>query len=796
MTKKSLSRRSFLAFSAASIAGGTMPAPSSAKQITDLLNPSSPIMLPSNFSPSLWFTMESNGRTKVHIFKSEFGQHVGTALAQIVAEQLCLDWSHVSIDYPEMDYNTFGKYGGQLTGGSYSIHEMYGKLSKQAAFARQLIVETGAELMGSDFEDCLADSGYVKDTLYETEISFSEILSETTIEYSITDEDLLEAKEIDRSAFKIIGRSVKALDIPEKVNGAARFGIDAYVPNMVYAKLVLPPTRFGSTVGSIDQDAAAEMPGFMAAVPLNFPAEAKSQGFITDVVAVLADSFPNAMRAAKAVKVAWKTDPDFELSTGDLFQVSQKQLISEDGTDFFTNGEFDRLGADIELESSYKTAFVAHAPMEPASALSHFIDGKLHIYAGAQGGSLLPFILSQFTGLSPDKILFYPHLIGGGFGKRFGIEPIVISALLSMNVQKPVKIIFTREDEFLLSHPRSLSVQKLSAKSNGSGELIGLKHEISCGWIAFDDFGLVSPIINGRPRSELPDVQLFSATGSDNWYDIPNANVKMHRNKVIEAMTGNGAVRSVANNYTIFALESFIDEFAALKQIDPVDLRLSLLKGKKLNSGKDTGKLFPKGIAPYFNVSEDAYQSSIDGGRRLANVLRTATGLSNYGGLLAQGVAQGVAIAGAEERTNPSFSACVADVEVNIEAKFFEVKKLTIAIDLGLIVNPDGALAQIEGSVLWGLSNGLYEELTYENGKVQQTNFDTYKWQTVTGMPEINIKLLENSNYPSGAGEPATSIIAPAICNAIYAASRIRIRELPVSRERFAAAVDRMSGND
>ncbi len=796
MTEKILSRRSFLAFSAGSIVCGALPTDVASKQITDLLNPSSPIMLPSNFSPSLWFTMESNGRTKIHILKSEIGQHVGTALAQIIAEQLCLNWSHVSIDYPEMDYNTFDKYGGQITGGSYSVHEMYGRLSKQAAFARQLIVEAGADLMGSEFEDCYAASGIVKDKLYETQISYSEILSETAIEYMITDEDLSEAKEIDRSAFKIIGQPVNALDIPEKVNGAARFGIDAYLPNMVYAKLVLPPTRFGSTIKAIDQDAAMKMPGFMAAVPLSFPAEVKSEGFITDVVAVLADSFPNAMRAAKAVKVDWNTDPAFELSTDDLFQNAETQMINEDGTDFFTTGAFDSLGANIELESFYKTAFVAHSPMEPASALSHFTDGTLHIYAGAQGGPLLPFILSQFTDLSPDKVLFYPHLIGGGFGKRFGVEPIIISALLSIEIKKPVKIIFTREDEFLLSHPRSLSVQKLSAKSNAAGELLGLKHEISCGWIALNDFGLVSPVKNGNPRSDLPDVQLFSATGSDNWYDVPNKNVKMHRNKVIEAVTGNGAVRSVANNYTIFALESFIDEFAALKDIDPVDLRLSLLKGKQLNSGKDAGSLFPKGIAPYVNVSRDAHQSSVDGGRRLANVLRTATGLANYGGLLAVGVAQGVAIAGAEERTNPSFSACVADVDVNVAAKFFEVKKLTIAIDLGLIVNPDGALAQIEGSVLWGLSNGLYEELTYENGKVQQTNFDTYKWQTVTGMPEINIKLLENSNYPSGAGEPATSIIAPAICNAIHAASGIRLRKLPISRARFAAAIDQMASND
>ena len=194
------------------------------------------------------------------------------------------------------------------------------------------------------------------------------------------------------------------------------------------------------------------MPGFLDAVPLSFPTEAKSQGFITDVVAVVADSFPNALRAAKATKVSWNTDPNYLLSTGDLFENAEKQLLNEDGTDFYKIGEFDNVKSKIELEATYRTGFVAHSPMEPASALCHYIDGKLHVYAGVQGGPLLPFILSQFTGLSPDKIVVYPHLIGGGFGKRFEVEPIVISAILALSLKKPVKTIFTREDEFLLSH--------------------------------------------------------------------------------------------------------------------------------------------------------------------------------------------------------------------------------------------------------------------------------------------------------------------------------------------------------
>ena len=198
--------------------------------------------------------------------------------------------------------------------------------------------------MGSEFEDCLADQGH--EGYFVRNGDYYRNSFRISADYTITADDLAEAKEIDRSSFKIIGKPVKALDIPEKTNGAARFGIDAYLPNMVYAKLVLPPTRFGSTIDTIDQDSAMTMPGFLAAVPLSFPPEAKSQGFITDVVAVVADSFPNALRAAKATKVSWNTDPNYLLSTGDLFENAEK-IAYEDGTDFYKIGEFDNVNLKL-----------------------------------------------------------------------------------------------------------------------------------------------------------------------------------------------------------------------------------------------------------------------------------------------------------------------------------------------------------------------------------------------------------------------------------------------------------------
>ena len=270
---------------------------------------------------------------------------------------------------------------------------------------------------------------------------------------------------------------------------------------------------------------------------------------------------------------------------------------------------------------------------------------------------------------------------------------------------------------------------------------------------------------------------------SDHWYDIENSNVVGYHHKRIEDVVPVGAVRSVSNNYTVFSLESFIDEIAHKLKRDPLDLRLSMLQGKGINAGGNDKDLHPVGVKPFHNISPFQESASINGGKRLANVLRIATGLANYGArVLSENTAHGIAIAAAEERTNPSFSACVAEVHVDPDSAAVTVKKLTVAIDLGLIVNPDGARAQIEGSILWGLSNCLHEKLSIQNGAVVETNFDQYKWLNIMNLPEIDIHIVENGTYPSGAGEPATPIVSPAIMNAVFNASGVRLRKLPLDR--------------
>lgn len=780
MRNKKFSRRSFLISSAAG-ASSLVFAKSivNAKEAVDLLNPASPLVLPPNFAPSVWFTMESNGRTTVHIFRNEMGQHVGTSLAQIVAEELCLSWKDVTIDYPQMDSNTYGTYGMQLTGGSWSVVSEFDKLSKVSAAARQIIVESGADLLGADLADCIAENSIVKDTLMGEKISFSEILSETVIDYQVTEEDLATVNRKEKKDYKIIGRSVPALDIPEKINGSARYAIDAQVPNMVYAKIIAPPKRLGAKIISIDDKKAKQIKGYITTIPFNFPDEALNGGILTHVPLVVASDYPSAMRAAKLIDVNWNTDACSTASSADFEKEAYKLLKDgKNGRLSWKIGEYDTCGEGKEckkLERSYKTSMVAHVALEPMSALVNFDNGVLHIYAGHQVGTLLPNIIGQFTGISSDKIIYHPHLVGGSFGKRTEFGMIALASMASIQLKKPIKLILTREDDMAFSHPRTPTVQRLEAVISGE-ECLGYKQEIASATMQFDKLMpqfLRNPIVDGVPVESENKIEGFTVVGADNWYDIENQTVNYFRQASVEDTIPVRNVRSVGNNYTVFATETFIDEVSQEIGVDPMAFRLNYLNGVGINAGSNT-------------------PASYGGGKRLANVLKIASGLANYGlENLGEYEGLGIAITGAENRWAPCFLALVAKVKVDKNSAAIDVQKLICVLDVGIAINPDGIKAQVEGSLLWGLSNALLEKMTLEDGMVSERNFDSYKWQNITKIPELEIHIVENGIFPSGVGEPATCVVAPAIGNAIFNATGVRLRSLPFSREELFEGLDK-----
>ena len=639
--------------------------------------------------------------------------------------------------------------------------------------------------MGADLADCVVEDSMVKDTLMGEKISFSEILSETIIDYEVDEKDLAGIQLKKKEDYKVIGKSVPALDIPEKVNGSARFAIDAHVPNMVYAKIIAPPRRFGAKIVSYDDSKAKQIKGYIKTLPFNFPDEALVFGGLTHVPVVIASDFPSAMRAAKLIDVSWDVSSCSNMSSKDIEEDARK-IISDEGQGkvFWKIGDYDRCKSDEncrEIEREYKTSMVAHVALEPMAALANSVDGKLHIYAGHQVGTLLPMFMANYTGIKAENIIYHPHLIGGSFGKKveFGLPALASLACLSM--KKPVKLIFTREDDMAFAHPRTPTLQRMKAIINKK-ECIGLKHQVASATMQFDTMfppALINPVVDGKQIKDKHKIEEYTVTGSDNWYDIENQTVDYFRQHEVEKAVPVRNVRSVANNYTVFANETFIDEISSELNQDPLSFRLSYLQGRGLNRGAN---------------KDDYAPASFGGGKRLSNVLRIASGLANYGNTnFPKHTGLGVAVTGAEVRKNPCFLALIARVAVDKNSAAIDVQKLTCVIDAGIAINPDGIKAQVEGSLLWGLSAAMMEKMTLENGAIVERNFDTYKWQNITKLPEIEIHIVENGIYPSGVGEPATCVVAPAIGNAIFNATGVRLRSLPFSREKLFDGLEKQA---
>ena len=784
MAEFNASRRSFLISSIAGSTSLVIAQSSIAGTVVNLLDPGSPLMIPENFEPCVWFTMQSSGETNIHIFRQELGQHVGTAFAQIVAEELGLDWSKVNIDYPEMDAIKVTKTGHQMTGGSMSVLQNFTPLSKSAAVARGFLIEAGAGLLGSEPSDCIAESGYVLDPIFEQRISYGEILAQTTIEFEIQPEELEEVVLKTRKEYKLIGQSIPALDIDEKVNGKARYSIDAYVPNMVYGKVSLAPTRLGSKIRSIDDTAAREeISGYIRTLALSasgFPGTGS-----TEVALVIAENFPAAMRAEQIVDINWEVPAEQRVDSAELLASAKVLPTSSDGNIVLKVGDVEEAFAKASesFSAEYQTSMIEHAALEPRSALVQNIDGVFHIYAGHHGGSYLIETIAGELGVAVDKVVYHPHLIGGSFGDKIYSDQIVVAAQACQVIGRPVKVMLTREDQFNFGHPKSISHQVMTAAIDKNDQtplntrISAIKHEL-----------VAAPGAPGRSRSRIyQDVDSKQAlegvlnnargavAGLDHWYDIANIQTKYYYHELMAQLIPVGFVRSVSNFFTMFGIESFIDEIANEINVDPLDLRLSLLKSRGRNAGA-TARDNQDSKEPLTGRR----QVTVGGGQRMANVLKIAAGQANYGSpLLANNMAQGISVGAAEGRHNPTYSACVANIELTSGGNV-NVKKLTVCADVGIAINPDGIRSQIEGSLLWGLSSTFHEEATLVGGRLGESNFDTYKWQKNTELPELDIHIVENGVHPSGSGENTLSLVAPAICNAIYNLTGERFRSLPL----------------
>ncbi len=699
------------------------------------------------FEPTIWYNIDGDGVVTVNIIRAEMGQHIGTALARILADELEADWANVRIDAVDTD----PKWGVMMTGGSNSVWATFPIFSRAGAAGRIALIDEGAKLLGVPAQQCLARNGAV--VAGNRSVSFGDIVKHGSLRRSFTPDELMRLPIKPASERRLIGRNTEAIDIAAKTNGTARYGIDATIDGMLYARPKIPPTRNGARVRSIDDSAARRVKGYIGSLALEDPSNT-----VPGWVMVFASSYPAAISAADLVRVDWLAGDGAKISERDVLDHGAKQIADPDGgtqlvDDQGLGAAF--LAASSTLEQTYTTGSVLHAQLEPVNALAFEKNGILEIHTGNQWQSLILPVLAKALRMPQERIVMRTYSIGGGFGRRLNGDYAVPAALAAKALGKPVKMVLTRADDMRFDSFRSPSIQSLRMAFNAGGKVTAMDHQASAGWPT----GVMAP---GALENGLYGMSYdpYAIAGSDHWYNVGAQRVRALSNDLSNSAFRPGWLRAVAPGWTNWAVESFMDEAAHARRVDPVAFRVGLLDGTGRNAGSTP--------------------NSVGGAKRQAAVLQRVAQKAGWGAAMPKDTGLGIASTFGQERNMPTWVACVARVQVDRGSGAVTVEKLTIVVDSGTVVHPDGALAQVEGGALWGLSMALHEGTEFIKGQVSDTNFDSYTPLRIGDVPELDIEFIDSTEVPVGLGEPATTVVAPAIGNAIFAAVGVRLRHLPM----------------
>jgi CO/xanthine dehydrogenase Mo-binding subunit len=680
------------------------------------------------FEPNVWLTITPDGLTTVHIAMAEMGQGVGTAWAQIVAEELEADWKDVRIDYPVLNDP---KWGRMQTTGSQSVTAWFETLSRAGAAARLMLLDAAARHWTVAADECVAERGVVRHPRTGRTISYGDLVARAPITKTLTAADLkaIPLKTPDR--YRIVGRPIARLDIPEKTDGRAIFGIDVFLPGMAYAKVAYPATRAGGRHRTVDDRAARGVKGYLQTVILD------------DLVAVVADTYEAAIEARDALVIAWEPGPHIRLDSAAILREHEAAVLQEAGVPFVSKG--DAAAAMTRAvrthAATYTTDFAMQAPLEPMNCVARWVDGRCELFTGTQSHVRAINVLSRGLGVPAANIRIHQHYLGGGFGQRVEVGVLLETALIARAVRRPIKLIRSREEDFRRGNPRPLSLQAMKAGLDASGTIVAWEHRLVVKRDGFRDSAGHSWIV---------------LTGSRPPYAIPNLSTRaVHVDYPVPV----GSYRAIGAGYTSFAVEAFVDEVARLAGTDPLAMRLAMLKGHP----------------------------------RLAHVLQLAAAKAGWGTPLPPDVGRGLACTTypqePPERLQTS-TAAVVQARVDRASGEIRVEKITCAVDCGLVINPDGARAQLEGGLLFGLSAALKERATVTNGAFDQKNFEDYPILRMDEVPDVEVHLVDSVAAPSGTGEPATTVVAPALSNAIFAATGARVRNLPFLPERMLKALN------
>jgi isoquinoline 1-oxidoreductase subunit beta len=610
-------------------------------------------------------------------------------------------------------------FGDQTTGGSASIRTTWDPMRKAGAAAREMLISAAALTWNVPRSSCTAETGHIKHAATNRSLSYGELASKAATLPIPTDVTLKQSKD-----YKIVGQRLPRLDSPAKVTGQAVFGIDFRLPGMKFAVLARCPV-IGGKVSVFDDKESKKISGVSYV------------GKIGDsAVGVVADSVWAAMEGRRLLNVTWDEGPNKDLNTVAVM-ASLKQAASKKGANLYAAGDPAKVSGR-QISAEYELPFMAHAPMEPGNCTAHYQGAKCELWAPTQVPQDCRDSVATAIGLDPDQVKVNVTLMGGGFGRRLEHDYAVEAALVSKAINAPVKVIWTREDDTRFSTYRPASLHQVSATIDGSGFPVAVVHRI------------IAPSISGQKGQPVPngvDPDLPDEAGPV--YGIPNYSIEY---VLTETPVPLGWMRSVYALQAGFALESFIDELAVAAGKDPLQYRLHLL-------AKDQD-------LPYFTTTWHT--------ARMGAVLQLAAEKAAWNTPLPTGHYRGVACFGCFA------SYMVEIVEITMEQDQPRVHRVVAAVDCGQVVNPSILEQQIQGGIIYALSNALRAKITIEKGRVVQGNFDDYAPLRMEETPAVEVYAVPSTEAPTGIGEPSVPPLAPALCNAIYAATKKRIRSLPI----------------
>ncbi len=681
-----------------------------------------------------WVHIGEDDHVRLIVAKSEMGQGITTTLPMILADELEVDWKAVEVQQAETRTDIYPHLG---TGGSTSVRTTYKDLRHAGAAAREMLISAAAQQWNISRDQCTAKNGAVIDQDTKRSLKYGELVS-AAAKLPIPAEDdvpLKEAKE-----FSIIGKSIPRVDIPSKCDGTAEFGLDAKVPGMLYA-VVARCTTFGGKVKTYDAAAAKAVPGVKGVFTIEAIAEdVHSAGGVV----IVADSTWAAMQGRRALKIDWDRGAHASETSASL-RAAFEQAAKGSGKTVRNDGDVDKLAGDSlqRIEAIYELPFLAHATMEPMNITVAPGTDRWESWAPTQSPQWVQSSIAKIAGIPPQQVVVHTLYSGGAFGRRYMADFPVEAAQIAKITGKPIKLVWTREDDMQHDFYRPAAYHHMTGAIDAQGKPVAWRHH------------LLSTSINAfwHPEAQAHGSEMDGASAVP--YNIPNLRVEYR-----PVPTGVPVAwwRSVADAMNAFAVESFVDELAVAAKADPVQFRLQLLDPARMV--KD-----PNG-AP-----DDDERLSTE---RLKRVLQAAAEKSGWGKPLRKGLARGVAC----HHSFGSYVAQVAEVSANADGSP-KVERVVSAVDCGTVINPDGAEAQSEGAIAYGLSAALYGAITIDQGAVQQTNFDGYQVLRMSDMPEVEVHLVPSGDEPGGLGEPGVPPIAPAVANAMFALTGKRLRKLP-----------------